>query len=84
MLISRLAAFYHNCTTVKFTPSFAIKDKEMFTITARRFIGIFEINGFDYLTYYISKEHDNKYIMSVVYDIQKKKSIKILLFSLMI
>ena len=38
MLISRLAAFYHNCTTVKFTPSFAIKDKEMFTITARRFI----------------------------------------------
>lgn len=76
MLISRLAAFYHNCTTVKFTPSFAIKDKEMFTITARRFIGIFEINGFDYLTYYISKEHDNKYIMSVVYDIQKEKKYK--------
>ena len=36
--LSRLAAFYNNCDTVTFTPSFAIKDKDMFTITARRFI----------------------------------------------
>lgn len=38
IILSRLAAFYNNCSTVTFTPSFAIKDKEMFTITARRFI----------------------------------------------
>lgn len=36
--ISNLGAFYHRCTTVNFTPSFAMKDKQIFTTTARRFI----------------------------------------------
>ena len=71
--ISSLGAFYHNSRQVKFTPSYAMKDKEMFTITARKFIGIFNISGIEYLTYHISKEHDNKYVMSVIYDIQKEK-----------
>ncbi len=70
--LSNIAAFYHNCKTVDFTPSFAIKDKSVFTTTGRRFIGIFDINGFEYLTYKILKEHDNKYIQSVIYDIQKE------------
>lgn len=38
LYLSRLAAFYNNCSTVNFTPSFSIKDKEIFTTTARRFI----------------------------------------------
>ena len=70
--LSNIAAFYHNCNTVDFTPSFAIKDKRIFTTTGRRFIGIFDINGFEYLAYQILKEHDNKYIQSVIYDIQKE------------
>lgn len=74
--LSNIAAFYHNCNTVDFTPSFAIKDKRIFTTTGRRFIGIFDINGFEYLTYKILKEHDNKYIESVIYDIQKEMKYK--------
>lgn len=38
LYISNLGAFYHKCSTVDFTPSFVMKDKEMFTMTARRFI----------------------------------------------
>lgn len=70
--LSNIAAFYHNCKTVDFTPSFAIKDKRVFTTTGRRFIGIFDINGFEYLAYQILKDHDSKYIESVIYDIQKE------------
>lgn len=70
--LSNIAAFYHNCSTVSFTPSFAIKDKTIFTTTGRRFIGILNINGIEYLTYQILKKHDNKYIESVAYDIQKE------------
>lgn len=71
--LSNIGAFYHNCNTVDFKPSFAIKDKQAFTTTGRRFIGVFDINGFDYLVYQILKEHDNKYIESVIYDIQKER-----------
>lgn len=74
--LSSIAAFYHNCNTVDFTPSFAIKDKRVFTTTGRRFIGIFNINGFEYLAYQILKEHDSKYIESVAYDIQKEMKYK--------
>ena len=74
--LSNIATFYHNCKTVDFIPSFAIKDKRIFTITGRRFIGIFDINGFEYLAYQILKDHDSKYIESVAYDIQKEMKYK--------
>lgn len=70
--LSNIAAFYHNCNTVHFIPSFAIKGRAVFTTTGRRFIGLLNINGFEYLTYQILKEQDNKYIASVAYDIQKE------------
>lgn len=70
--LSNIGAFYHNCNTVDFTPSFAIKDKQVLTTTGRRFIGIFDINGFEYLVYQILKEHDKKYIESVAFDMQKE------------
>lgn len=70
--LSNIAAYYQSCETVKFTPSFSIKDKEVFTTTARRYIGLFNINGIEYLTYKITKEHDNIYISSVIYDIEKE------------
>ena len=71
-----LGAFYYNCNFVTYTPSFSMKDKQQFTTTSRRFIGILEINGFEYLTYQIITEQDSKYVMSVVYDIQKEKCYK--------
>ncbi len=74
--LSSLGAFYNKCNTISFIPSFAMKDKEMFTITARRFIGTLKINGFEYLAYKITSEHDSKYVMSVIYDIQKEKKYK--------
>lgn len=74
--LSNIAAFYHNCDAVYFTPSFEIKDKRVFTTTGRRFIGIFNINGFEYLAYQILKDHDNKYIESVAFDIQKEMKYK--------
>lgn len=38
LYLSKLGALYNNCNTVTFTPSFSLKDKEIFTTTARRFI----------------------------------------------
>lgn len=73
LCISNLGAFFHKSDTVNLIPSFSMKDKDMLTIKARRFIGVLEINGFDYLTYYISKDHDKRYLNSVIYDIQKEK-----------
>ena len=35
-------------------------------------VRLFNINGIEYLTYKITKEHDNRYIASVIYDIQKE------------
>lgn len=70
--LSNIGAFYHNCKTVKFTPSFSIKDKQTFTTTGRRYIGVFDINGIEYLGYQIRAEHDEKYIKSIMYDIQKE------------
>jgi hypothetical protein len=74
--VASIGAYYYNSNTTNFTPSFAIKDKSIFTLTGRRFIGIFEINGIEYLTYQISKEHDDRYITSVAYDIQKESKYK--------
>lgn len=76
LFISNLAAFYYNCSTVKFTPSFDIKNNDSYTMTSRRYIGLLNINGTTYLTYKITKEHDKKYISSVIYDIQKEKDYK--------
>lgn len=76
LYLSSLGAFYNNCNTVKFIPSFDMKDKTQFTITARRFVGILDISGIEYLTYYISEEHNEKYLKSVIYDIQKERNYK--------
>ncbi len=76
LYISNLGAFYHSTSNIHYIPSFAMKDKEMFTITARKFIGVFDINGIEYLAYHISQEHDHKYLMSVIYDIQKEHKYK--------
>lgn len=73
LYISHLAAFYHKCNTVKFIPSFDMKEKQEYTTTSRKFIGILEINGIEYLTYYLTEEHNDKYLRLIIYDIQKEK-----------
>lgn len=73
ILISYIAAVFYNNSNINFIPSFKLKDKEIFTIKSRRYIGSIVINKKEYLTYYISKKQDKKYIDSVFYDIQKEK-----------
>lgn len=70
--ISHLAALYNQNEYVTFTPSFEIKDKTAFTESSRKYVGILKIFGTNYLTYHISKEHTQKYINSVIYDLQKE------------
>ena len=70
--ISHLASIYHKEEYIDFIPSIEIKDKNKFTETSRKYIGILKIFGTNYLTYHISKEHITKYINSVVYDLQKE------------
>lgn len=71
--LSFIGAFYHYSKTVKFIPSFKTKDKEIFTIKSRRFIGTIKINQKEYLAYYINQNQDIKYINSVFFDIQKEQ-----------
>lgn len=75
-IISSFAARYYNNKKIKFIPSIDLKDKQIFTITSRRFIGILNIDKTDYLTYYITKKHDDRYVKSVIYDIRKETKLK--------
>lgn len=70
--ISHLAAIYNKDEYIEFTPSLEMKDKNRFTETSRKYIGILKIFGTNYLTYHISEEHTQKYINSVMYDLQKE------------
>lgn len=74
LFLSKFAAFFYRSKFVKFIPSFEIKDDEHLTLLSRRYIGVTIINSIEYLTYYISKEHTQRYMSSVIYDIQKEKS----------
>ena len=47
LYISHIAAFYYCCNNVKFTPSFNMKNKERITTTARKFIGVLQIDGIE-------------------------------------
>lgn len=75
-IVSSFAARYYNNKKINFIPSMDLKDKQIFTITSRRFIGLLNIDKTDYLIYYISKKHTDKYIQSVIYDIRKEHKYK--------
>ena len=72
-IISSIATLFYLNKNVEYISSIDIKDKNKITITSRRYIGILRINHIDYLTYYISKDHIDKYISSIFFDIQKEK-----------
>lgn len=58
-------------SNIKFEPSWLIKDKDIFTETARRYIGKMIIDGKEYLTYYLSKKKEDVYIKQLLFDINK-------------
>lgn len=72
-IISHFAARYYHNSNLTFLPSVDLKDKEVLTITARRYIGVLTINQKKYLTYYISSRHTQRYIQSLIYDIRKER-----------
>ena len=47
-IISFIAAFYYFSDNIKFIPSFLHKDKDIFTIKSRRYIGLIKINNKEY------------------------------------
>lgn len=73
--MSHLAAYFRY-SNVTFTPSFLIKDKTAFTESSRKYIGVSNIFGTKYLTYHISNKHTDKYLNSVIYDLQKELKYK--------
>ena len=73
--MSHLAAIFKH-SNATFIPSFQIKDKTAFTESSRKYIGILNIFATKYLTYHISNSHTNKYLNSVIYDLQKELKYK--------
>lgn len=74
--ISHIAAIYNKDTNINFIPSFKIKDKTIFTESSRRYIGVLNIKGTNYLLYHISSKQTERYINSVMFDIQKESKYK--------
>lgn len=58
-------------SNIKFEPSWLIKEKDIYTETARRYIGKIIIEGIEYLSYYISKKKEDIYIKQLLFDINK-------------
>lgn len=58
-------------SNIKFEPSWLIKEKDIYTETARRYIGKIIIDTKEYLAYYISKKKEDVYIKQLMFDINK-------------
>ena len=56
---------------IKFIPSWNIKDKNIYTETARRYIGKIILDNKEYLTYYLSPKKVHVYIKQMLFDINK-------------
>lgn len=58
-------------SNVKFIPSWNMKEKEVYTDTARKFQGCIIFNSNKYIVYYISRKKEKTFIHQVIYDIKK-------------
>lgn len=58
-------------TNIQFEPSWMIKEKNIYTETARRFIGKLIIDEKEYLVYYLSDKKEHIYIKQLLFDIKK-------------
>ena len=68
--ISRIATITIN-SNIEFVPSWKLKNKEIFTETARKYIGEANYNDNKYLVYYIDKTKDWIYERQIISDIKK-------------
>lgn len=58
-------------STIQFIPSWEIKEQDIFTETARKYIGKMVYNGKNTIAYYIAQDKKIVYIKQVINDIQK-------------
>lgn len=68
--ISSIATITIN-SNIEFVPSWEMKNKKIYTDTARRYIGKMIIDEKEYLTYYISSKKEHIYIKQILFDINK-------------
>ena len=68
--IARIATITINSNII-FIPSWEIKDKKIYTETARKYLGKIIMNEKEYLVYYISSKKENVYIKQLLFDINK-------------
>lgn len=58
-------------SNVKFIPSWQMKDKDIYTDAARKYLGELSIEKDKYLIYYVSDKKEKRYIHQLFYDINK-------------
>ena len=58
-------------SNIKINPSWELKDREIFTDTARKYLAEMQINQYKVLIYYISSKKEKRYIHQLFYDINK-------------
>ena len=56
---------------IEFIPSWKIKNKEIYTETARKFLGELSRKQKKYVVYYIASNKNNTYLKQVIFDINK-------------
>lgn len=70
MIISNIATITID-SDIKFIPSWKIKNKEVYTETARKFLGEINIRQRTYITYYIDSNKSITYFKQIIFDINK-------------
>ena len=68
--IARLATISID-SNVKFIPSWDMKEKNIYTETARKYLGKLKMENKEYLVYYISASKKHIYIKQLLFDIKK-------------
>lgn len=72
-VISDIATFTKFSSTMKFMPSWHLKDRNAPTQDSRRYLGLLTFNQNFYTVYSVYGEKDNKYITSLYYDLKKER-----------
>lgn len=69
--ISHIGAITNTQDNISFVPSFELKENLSYAESSRRYLGIIKINRINYIFYIITKEHSDKYVSNIKYDILK-------------
>lgn len=68
--ISNIATISIN-SNIEFIPSWSVKDRNIFTETARKYVGELKTNNKRYIVYYLNCKKENTYVKQLLYDINK-------------